>query len=237
MSEYIIIVGNGQLAKCFFDKVEHVSSEEYNTRLIPISFNNLAQIQQQDTSFHKTSKTLLHIGSGRQLQESITFCQKHHILLIQGSSGQEPQLPNVLNFPYVEAPNLSLPIIKFMTMLRQSGHLFKNSTITESHQKSKNTVPQTAINLANFLSVDKKSIKSIRDPHLQKQEYKIPDEFLEGHAYHEIHIKEKGASVKFSTCVLGRDTYLYGVLEINKIKQKLKNKEYHISDLVDQGLI
>lgn len=231
MSEYIIIVGNGQLAKCFFEKIEHVSREEYNTCLIPISFNN----QEQNTSFHKS--ILLHIGSGRQLQEAITFCQKHHVLLIQGSSGLKPQLPKTLNFPYIEAPNLSLPIIKFMTMLRQSGHLFKNSTITESHQKSKNTVPQTAINLANFLYVDEKNIKSIRDPEEQKHKYKIPDEFLEGHAYHEIHIKEKGVSVKFSTCVLGRDTYLHGVLEINKIKQKLKNKEYHISDLVDQGLI
>ncbi len=235
MPEYVIIVGKGQLAKCFFDKIESTSDKEYNTRLIPISFNNINK--QEDILSHKTSKILLHIGSGRQLQEAITFCQEHQTLLIQGSSGQEPRLPSALNFPYIEAPNLSLPIIKFMTMLRKSGYLFKNSTIIESHQKSKNTVPQTAINLANFLSIDKKNIKSIRDPHLQKHEYKIPDEFLEGHAYHQIDIKEKGASLKLSTCVLGRETYLHGVLEINRIKQELKNKEYHISDLVDQGLI
>ncbi len=240
-SEYVIIVGNGHLAKCFFDNIENISREKYNIHLIPISFNTLIQTEKKDPLIvsNKSLNMLLHIGSGRQLEESITFCQKYQIPLIQGASGIKSQLPNMLNFPYIEAPNLSVPIIKFMTMLRKSGYLFKNSTIqiTESHQKTKNTVPETAIHLANFLSIKKTNIKSIRDPQIQKKKYKIPDKFLTGHAYHEIAITEKGGSLKLSTSVWGRDTYIYGVLEINKIKYILKNKKYHIADLVDQGLI
>ncbi|MBN8555398.1 MAG: hypothetical protein J0L93_08140 [Deltaproteobacteria bacterium] len=243
-ANYLVIVGSGNLAKVFAEKVEDFAQKEYQLKLHPISFDGSLPVK--NSSSIKTLKDLplkhslfLHLGSGRQLDEALKFCDVNKIPFIQASSGQTVNLSSPIYFPYIEAPNLSLPIIKLLWLLNKKPGLFKNSTISieESHQSSKTTVPATAQKFADLLKSSKENIKSIRDPKIQSQDWKIPEKFLDGHAMHRISIQGQGAEIFLETKIFGRETYLFGVLEILSIKSKLEPKKYSIEDLLGSHLL
>ena len=246
MSEanYLVIVGSGNLAKVFADKVEVFANREYQFSVYPISYDGSLEVVNSSgvknvSEIPFKQSLVLHLGSGRQLSDALNFCQKNKIPFIQASSGLNAGLPSSLSFPYIEAPNLSLPVIKLLWLLNRHPKLFQGYSISieESHQSSKTTVPATAQKFAELLNVKKDIIKSIRDPHIQTKDWNIPEPFLSGHALHRITIKGQGAEISFGTKILGRDTYLFGVLEILKIKNKLEPIKYSIEDLIGSQMI
>lgn len=233
LDPYLIVVGHGAFAKVFIDKFEAFTEQAFSKKIQTVVWES------KETFEISRDSMVLHAGSGRQLFEVIDYCQKNKIPLIQASSGQTPTLPELLSFPFLDAPNLSLPIIKLLALLESWPDLFRDFDIQvrESHQKSKTTVPSTAREFARFLGIGDDQIVSIRDPAIQKTELEVPDEYLDGHAVHQVVISGQGAEVSFASKVYGRDTYLYGVFELFRIREKLKPGRYSLFDLVSKGLI
>ena len=226
MKNTIIIVGSGKLAN--------------NMKTGLPDYLNGSQIDYWENinNYEINKLIIVHIGSGRQLPEVIEFCNKYKVPLIQGATGMDIKQNNC-DFIFIDAPNLSLLMLKFMYMLKEYGHFFKDYkiSITESHQDTKKTVAGTAIEIANSLGVNSNEIKSIRNQDEQLNIYGITKEFLSLHAFHNISIQDKGTNITFKTLVEGHDSYINGLSKIIKCIKNLDNKYYHILDLIEMKLL
>jgi len=234
----IIIAGRGNFAESLLKNCNKLAG-----------FKNINILSWHDYNINKLEMSLIiHTGSGRELEKIIEFCNGTQSVLVQAATGLELEkyLKNNLDFVLIKAPNLALPIIKFMKILELTGDMFDskdfNIKISESHQGSKKTVPGTAVQFANALGLPEENILSIRDESKQK-ELGIEEQYLDGHAVHWIEINGLGARLSFKTEILGRDAYAYGVLklfekfdEISKL-EKVNQKIYNITDLVQLRLI
>ncbi|MDI9690464.1 hypothetical protein QM326_38275, partial [Burkholderia cenocepacia] len=65
--------------------------------------------------------------------------------LVELSTGSDLET-GTYGFPVVLCPNTNILMLKFMSMLETSGHLFRDCdiSVTESHQAGKTSVPGTA---------------------------------------------------------------------------------------------
>jgi dihydrodipicolinate reductase len=206
----LIVAGQGALAQEFLHKTHKLAKLDYglNLHVVPWTEDFPEEVNPQTW--------VLHVGSGRELRSLIGLCSKHGFPLIQASTGV--QAPPFQDFPfaYIEAPNLSPVIIRFFKLLANAGPLFRSYdvSVTESHQASKTTVPGTAKKIAELLGHPDLPITSIRDPHVQATTYGVPAAHLGGHALHDIVIRGGGAEISLGTRVMGRETYVHGVLEL-----------------------
>ncbi|PTS99025.1 dihydrodipicolinate reductase [Pedobacter sp. HMWF019] len=183
---------------------------------------------------------LVHAGSGRELKECLAFCAGTKSVFIELSTGLETENLDP-EFPLIICPNTSILILKTLRMIDLFGGSFEDYeiSITESHQSTKKTEPGTAYNLANSLKVPHNKVVSIRDPQVQQDKIGIPLEFLNGHAYHKIVIRNCNDEVTIETKVLGHNSYANGVNAIIKtcLNHDLENKRYTVLDLIDRKIL
>lgn len=226
MKNTIILIGHGKLA----DSIHNKLLNHLHTYTIDY-WENIH-------NHKKNAVILVHIGSGRQLPEAIEYCKNNKTPLIQGSTGMDIKHTDY-DFTFIDAPNMSLLMLKFMHMLKKYGHLYKDYeiTITESHQHTKKTVPGTAVEMSHALNVKPKKIKSIRNQDEQVNTYGISKEHLSLHAYHDISIHDKGTTINFTTLVEGHDSYIKGLSKIILCLKNLDNTYYHILDLIEMKLL
>lgn len=146
-------------------------------------------------------------------------------------------LPDNLGCIFVEAPNLSIPIIKFMHMLRQHGAGFSgyDVSLTERHQHTKTSVAGTAVEIGRYLGVSPSEIQSIRDPGVQCDELGIQNTNL--HACHILVISECDCTIRLQTKVEGHATYIEGLTEIVLNLHKLGKGHHKTADLVDANIL
>lgn len=223
MRNVVIIVGHGKLAATIMSGLPGYLEDfhiDYWESVADYEANRLI---------------VVHIGSGRQLPDVINFCNANKVPLIQGSTGVK-DVPKECDFTFIDAPNLSLLMLKFMYMLKEYGALFKeyDILITESHQSTKKTVPGTAIEIANSLGVAADKIKSVRDRDEQVNRYGISRDTLSLHAFHSISIQDESTNVTFNTVVEGHDSYIKGLSKIISALHHLDNQYYHILDLIER---
>jgi hypothetical protein len=132
-------------------------------------------------------------------------------------------------------------MLKFMSMLERSGHLFHGHRITlaESHQAQKTSVPGTAVGMAHSLGLKDSDVLSIRNLSTQQADLEIPEEHLARHAYHRILIEDGECSLKLETRVFGESPYADGVARIVAAvqNQDLENRLYSIMEFVNNGWI
>jgi len=226
MIRNIIIAGNGKLSSSLMKNLpEYIS-------------NSKVDHWSNNVNYPNDNKVIVHIGSGRQFDDILNFCKKTKTPLIQGSTDITGNFNNV-DFTYIDAPNFNLLMLKFMHMIKQYGFHFQDNkiSITESHQESKTSLPGTAYELAKSLGLDSEKIKSIRDSHVQEKQYGIPKEHLQLHAFHEINIGDESTSINIKTLVKGHESYAAGIAAIINVLDSLKNKYYHIMDLIEMNLI
>lgn len=226
MIQTIILVGKGKLSNSLL-----LGLPEYlNGCKIDLWENN--------GLYPDADKVIVHIGSGRQLSEAVTFCGRTGTPLIQGSTDAREDYSDA-GFTFIDSPNFNILMLKFMHMINQYGIHFRNNdiSITESHQESKKTLPGTAIELAKSLGVKSGDIVSVRNPEVQKKQYAIPEEFLNLHAFHKITISDKDTSINLTALVKGHGSYSAGLAAIINSLDKLDKRYYHIMDLLNMGLI
>lgn len=220
----IVIVGTGKLAH------ELLCSLKVDT-----SHQIIAWAKRGEA---KGKSIVVHAGSGRELDDVISYCLETQSTLVELATGSkieafEPQ------FPLVVCPNTNILMLKFMAMLARSGHMFTGykARLTESHQAQKSSTPGTALSMAQALGIPSGEVVSVRDPAVQEEVLKIPPEHLARHAYHQIVVEDDICSITLETRVYGPAPYADGVGKIISAidAHGLENRRYDIIEFVENG--
>ena len=189
-------------------------------------------------STHQANSIVVHTGSGRELDEVVRYCECTQSVLMELSTGSK-LLERQVACPVVVCPNTNILMLKFMALLAQGGHQFKNYKIhlTESHQADKSSVPDTAVNLAESLGLASAQIESVRDISKQTEVLGIPPAYLPRHAYHRILIEDGLSSIALETKVFGSTPYADGVAQIIQAiaSHAMETRRYNILELIENG--
>lgn len=228
MQADIMLAGKGNLAQVFVD-----ACQTQNRPFFHFS-PDTGDISEEEAR----RMVAVHVGSGRELLAMLDWCETNGVPLIQASTGMD--LPADRNILIVDAPNLSIPIVKTMSrivpVLQDAlGSLGGNVSIMETHQASKTSLPGTAKTMAEKLGLAEEDIISIREPVIQLQ-IGVPPESLSGHGYHFITFQVQGVTITLTTKVNGRQTYAEGGLVIADalVRQGhvLENTTYHVTEVM-----
>ena len=158
------------------------------------------------------------------------FYTRHHLPFVMGTTGGDrQQLEQVVKnaaVPAVIAPNMAKQIVGFQAMMKYAADtfpgLFEGYTleVSESHQQGKADTSGTARAMVEYFNrlgthFDERDIHMIRDPAVQKNEWKIPREHLSGHGWHTYTLKAADGSAlfEFRHNVNGRDIYVSGTFD------------------------
>src|SRR4051812_32850379 len=126
-----LIIGHGKMAKLFTKRLLQDSWEV-------IGFDESKTLG--DASLWWQDIVALHVGSGKQLRDALTICERGRIPMLNGSTGQ--QLPEVCGMPLVNATNFALPILRLLHLLPAMAReldcpeFTMNRYIAESHPSS-----------------------------------------------------------------------------------------------------
>ncbi len=223
----ILVAGSGKLATAILSELE------FENHLI-------TKWSSVNSSNDSEKSIVIHAGSGRQLNDIISYCDETKSTLIELSTGLVTESLDT-RFTMVVCPNVSILLLKTMYMIQKFGHHFDKNEIKliESHQSSKKSVPGTAFNFADSLRLRKDKITSIRNTEEQKEKFHIPEEYLNRHAYHQITINDGSDEVRIETKVLGHQSYVRGVKKLLEVvtQNKLEQRSYSILELIDKNLL
>ncbi|MEN9524044.1 MAG: hypothetical protein RL536_113 [Candidatus Parcubacteria bacterium] len=224
---HILLVGQGNMAKA----VETACA----SRGIQLTRFGM-DFDYSNSSYGKS--IAIHLGSGRQLLPLIELCEARHMPIIQGSTKLSEPLPDDRSVAIINAPNLSLPMIRFVAAFPVFAHAIKTgmeARIVESHQNKKADTSGTARAVAKVLGIPESSIKSVRDPDIQLT-LGVPEEYLGGHAYHDFVFTGQGVEIKVSTKIRGRVTYAEGAITLAQAladqQEPLKDGIYELKDIL-----
>lgn len=222
----VTIVGTGKLAT---ELVEHLDVPE-----------GMMLQTWRDPAPAAGAAFVVHAGSGRQLPEVIASCERTGATLLELSTGSILQEASP-GFPLVLCPNTNILMLKFMSMLAASGHLFTGYDISllESHQQGKTSAPGTALEIAESLGLKPNSIVSERDPSRQMGVLAVPREHLSRHAVHRIRISDEGCSLNLESRVMGSAPYARGVGQLLRAlrDRTLERRLYRVEEFISAGWI
>lgn len=180
---------------------------------------------------------VVHAGSGRELPDLCAFCDKTGSPLLELSTGSG--LASAAGFPIVLCANTNILMLKFMSMLRKSGPLFRHYriSVTESHQATKKSVPGTAVHIAQSLGIEASAVLSVRDAGYQTSRLGFSQADLARHAFHEVVIEDGGCTLRLQSRVEGATPYVDGVASIARAAstQPLENRIYDVTELIEYG--
>jgi 4-hydroxy-tetrahydrodipicolinate reductase len=164
------------------------------------------------------------------VNDNARFYVDNCLPFVMGTTGgdREELMKTVENgtVPALIAPNMAKQIVGFQAMMAFASttfpDLFKgyNLTIEESHQKDKADTSGTARAMVGYFNglgipFSDKDIKMVRDPMVQKEIWKIPEEHLDGHAWHTYTLTSQDGSAcfQFKHNINGRQIYIQGTLD------------------------
>lgn len=220
----VVLVGSGQLARELSEGLQ----------LAP----GLELVDWESRARAESASLVVHAGSGRQLPQVMAFCDRTQSTLLELATSSELSKRQV-GFPVVLCPNTNLLMLKFMSMVAASAHLFRGHrvTIQESHQASKTSLPGTAVAIARSLGKETREVTSVRDPEEQIREFGVPPVSLNRHAVHRIRIEGDGCQLNLESRVLGHAPYVDGVgriLEALRCRE-LGRRVYRVEEFVSLG--
>lgn len=225
-SSQVFIVGTGKLATELLNSLRVTPSSEVASWA--------------ERSPAKDKSIVIHAGSGRELKDVISYCSETHSTLVELATGSDIEAA-VPDFPVVVCPNTNILMLKFMSMLAKSGHLFSDYKIklTESHQAAKTSTPGTAVAMAHSLGLKDSDVISVRDPEQQKTGLHIPTAHLDRHAFHQVLIEDGECSITMETRVYGASPYADGVATIISAirSNELEDRLYELNEFVENGWI
>lgn len=181
------------------------------------------------------------------------YCRKGLPFVMGTTGGDRGQLEGTVKrstISAVIAPNMAKPIIGFTAMMEYAATHFPGLfngyalTIRESHQKGKADTSGTAAAMVGHFNAmgipfTVEDIQMERDPVTQKNQWKVPEEHLAGHAWHTYTLVSDDQTVKleFTHNVNGRDVYAKGTLDAvlfldQKIKAGVTGAVFHMIDVL-----
>ncbi|MGD2271280.1 MAG: dihydrodipicolinate reductase [Desulfobacterales bacterium] len=181
------------------------------------------------------------------------YCD-HELPFVMGTTGGDRKLledtVSGSSIAAVIAPNMAKQIVGFQAMMAYAAATFPNLfegytlTIKESHQKGKADTSGTAKAMVNYFNAlgtpfAADEIVMVRDPAVQKAEWGIPEEYLDGHGWHSYTLvsHDKTVRFEFSHLVNGREVYGRGTLDAvlylaEKIKEGAKGRVFSMIDVL-----
>ncbi|CCK81306.1 dihydrodipicolinate reductase [Desulfobacula toluolica] len=158
------------------------------------------------------------------------FYTQNQIPFVMGTTGgNREQLEQVVkksSTPAVIAPNMAKQIVGFQAMMEYAANtfpgLFEGYTlqVSESHQNGKADTSGTAKAMVGYFNqlganFDVNKIQMVRDPEVQRKEWKIPKEHIAGHGWHTYTLTAPDGSAlfEFKHNINGRDIYVSGTFD------------------------
>ncbi|XP_039830857.1 probable 4-hydroxy-tetrahydrodipicolinate reductase 2, chloroplastic isoform X1 [Panicum virgatum] len=152
------------------------------------------------------------------------------------------------------SPQMGKQVVAFVALMRIFGEQFPGAysgyhlEVLESHQASKKDTSGTAKDvIACFeklgvpYDMNKQMVK-IRDPEQQLEMVGVPEEHIEGHAFHLYHLTSSDDSVsfEFQHNVCGRSIYAEGTIDAaiflhRKVQSKDSKRIYNMEDVLREG--
>jgi 4-hydroxy-tetrahydrodipicolinate reductase len=181
------------------------------------------------------------------------YCAQELPFVMGTTGGDRAKLQatvEVSNIPAVIAPNMAKQIVGLQAMMAYGGEqfptLFKGYTMTleESHQQGKADTSGTAKAMVGYfnqmgVAFDPDEIVQVRDPKIQKQQWGIPEAYLEGHGWHTYTLTSPDGTVtfQFKHNVNGRDIYATGTFDAAcflaaKVAAGVKGRVYSMIDVL-----
>jgi 4-hydroxy-tetrahydrodipicolinate reductase len=181
------------------------------------------------------------------------YCRNGMPFVMGTTGGDRNQLEETVKrstISAVIAPNMAKPIIGFTAMMEYAANNFPGLfegyalTIRESHQQGKADTSGTAAAMVRHfnamgIAFSVEDIQMERDPIIQKDQWKIPEKHLGGHAWHTYTLVSDDQTVKleFSHNVNGRDVYAKGTLDAvlfleQKIRAGITGTVFHTIDVL-----
>jgi 4-hydroxy-tetrahydrodipicolinate reductase len=186
------------------------------------------------------------------------YCAQQLPFVMGTTGGDRVKLQTTVeasNIPAVIAPNMAKQIVGFQAMMAFGGEqfptLFKGYRLTleESHQQGKADTSGTAKAMVGYfnqmgVAFDPKQIVQVRDPKIQKNEWGIPEDYLEGHGWHTYTLTSPDGTVtfQFKHNVNGRDIYAPGAFEAvsflaTRVAEGVSGKVYSMIDVLRQASV
>ena len=164
------------------------------------------------------------------VNDNAKFYVAHKIPFVMGTTGgnREKLHETIISgtTPAVIAPNMAKQIVGFQAMMEYAAttfpNLFKNYTLSirESHQKTKADTSGTAKAMVGYFNqlgipFTHNDIHKERDPDVQKDEWNIPEQHINGHAWHTYTLTSPDETVcfEFTHNINGRDIYAQGTMD------------------------
>jgi 4-hydroxy-tetrahydrodipicolinate reductase len=157
------------------------------------------------------------------------YCRRRLPFVMGTTGGDRAKLDQTIRESQVcavIAPNMAKQIVGFQAMMAYGAATFPglfsgyHLTVRESHQAGKADTSGTAKAMVSYfqrMGVDfcVDAIIKERDPTVQRLEWKIPAEYLAGHAWHTYRLTSPDQNVRFefTHTVNGRDVYAEGTLD------------------------
>jgi 4-hydroxy-tetrahydrodipicolinate reductase len=233
---------------------QEFSLEDHKIRLIQPTDRDkvIAEIQQTEGDFLCVDYT----HPSGAVPNAEFYC-KWGIPFVMGTTGGDPnrllEIVKASAVPAVIAPNMVKQIVGLQAMMEYAANTFPGMfngyslEIVESHQKGKADTSGTAKAMVEYFNkfgvpFRDNEIQIIRDPEVQKNEWGIPEEYLEGHGWHTYTLISADKSVKFSFThnVNGRDAYAQGALDAviftaQKVREGIKGKVFSMIDVLQEA--
>ncbi len=233
-----------------------ISDSEYRVNSVPI---HLIQPEKRDLEIRLIKEKegpfiSIDFTHPSAVNSNAEFYCKHHLPFVMGTTGGDrKQLEQTVlsaSVPAIIAPNMAKQIVGFQAMMEYAAKTFPglfnaySLEIKESHQKGKADTSGTAkamIKYFNQLGVPftGNDIKMERDPKVQKDIWKIPEQYLTGHGWHTYTItsKDKTVCFEFKHNINGRDVYAQGTLDAvsylaEKINEGAGGRVYSMIDVL-----
>ena len=121
MKDIIYVVGHGKLARKIQIDLKKIAQQQH------LVVDSIYNWDHRPIGNADQSRILcIHVGSGKQFQEVFSYCLNHQTPLFQCSTGLAYPESLFTNIPFIfiDAPNFSLMIVKFLYMLEELGSLF-----------------------------------------------------------------------------------------------------------------
>lgn len=153
----------------------------------------------------------------------------------------------------VISPQMGKQVVAFLAAMEIIAEQFPGAfsgyslQVMESHQAGKLDTSGTAKAVISCfqklgVSFDLNKIKMIRDPTKQLQMVGVPEDYLEGHAFHMYHLTspDETVSFEFQHNVCGRSIYAQGTVDAaiflsKKVHTKAEKRIYDMIDVLREG--
>ncbi|EFJ20760.1 hypothetical protein SELMODRAFT_108503, partial [Selaginella moellendorffii] len=191
------------------------------------------------------------------VNDNAEFYCKHGLPFVMGTTGGDREklldVARKSGIYSIIAPQMGKQVVAFVAameiMAKQFPGAFSGYTlqVTESHQSTKADVSGTALAVISSLrklGLDFKDeqVELVRDPKEQMTRMGVPEQYLNGHAFHTYKIMSPDGTVffEFKHNVCGRSIYAQGTVDAvlflsKKIQEKSEKRLYNMIDVLEGG--